>query len=160
MSEATQETKLTPEEQELKALRAELAAARSARESVEDERERSKGPAQLREEIAAEKRAAKDLEVLIRLEAEIGPEDKEIRKVVTTQGMVIVKRPNHLHYRKFADLEKVTSSACGELVRSCLAHPDKETFNAMAEKEPAILLRCANAACWLAGNRKELDAGK
>jgi hypothetical protein len=145
---------------EIEALLAELAAARSAREDAEARREAKKTPDQIRDDIERERRKAMEIDKLADLEAQHGPVDKAIRPIETLHGMVVVKRPAEMAYRKFSDMEKVTTSAARELAQSCLVYPDKEQWNRIVADEPAVIVRAANAACWLAGNRKELDEKK
>lgn len=150
----------TQEQTELEALRKELAAAELSLSAARERRDARKGPAQLRLEIEQAKRAAQDLDTLAELEAKHGSVDKDIKPLETLHGMIVVKRPQEMAYRKFADLEKPTTSAAKEIALHSLVHPDKSTFNEWAADEPAIIARAANAACWLAGNRKELDEKK
>lgn len=150
----------TTQDPELEALRKELAAAELELESARERRDARKTPAQIRADIEKARREAKELDIFADLETQHGEADKAIRRIDTLHGMVVVKRPAEMAYRKFSDLEKMTTSAAKELAQSCLLYPDKATFNEWASEEPAILARAANAACWLAGNRKELDEKK
>lgn len=145
---------------EIEALRKELAAAELEIESARERRDARKTPTQLRADIEKAKREAKELDIFADLEAKHGEADQAIKRIDTLHGMVVVKRPQEMAYRKFADMEKVTTSAAKELAHACLIYPEKATFNDWAADEPAIIARAANAACWLAGNRKELDEKK
>lgn len=150
----------TTEEIELEKLRKELAEAQAKRDEARDRRELRKTPQQLRAEIAAAQREADEIDKLTELEAQYGEADKEIRRIESLHGMIVVKRPAEMAYRKFADMEKMTTSAAKEIALHSLVYPDKKVFNEWASEEPAIIARAANAACWLAGNRKELDEKK
>jgi hypothetical protein len=157
MEEQSQQTQ---EQAETEALRKELAAAEVELAEAQERREARKTPAQLREEIERAKRKARDIDALAQLEAEHGLVDKDIKPLETLQGMVVVRRPKEMAYRKFADLEKMTTAAAKELALSCLLCPTKEIFNEWAQVEPAIIGRAAAACVWLAGNRKELEEKK
>lgn len=145
---------------DLRDLEDRLAAARAAREAREAKREDNARAQKLQDEIEAEERAIKDLDLLDKIEAEHGPENKRWRKVITGQGLVIVVRPALPTFRKYQDKGKTDSASLDQLVRPCLLHPSKAEFDAIVAAEPAVLMRAANAVCYLAGVRKDDAAGE
>ena len=146
---------------ELEQLQAQIVEAKATRVAAEQRRESGKFKQQLLDELAAERSAAKTAEVLYGLEKEHGQEGKEIKSVIAPDGtLVVMKRPNHLIYKRFADQLAKDQAGPKEheaFVRACLVHPDKETFTALVESLPHMVTRCANAACFLAGVRKGED---
>ena len=143
------------------ALEARLLAARASREAADARRSARDERVRLLAEVEAEERAVRDAEVLEALEAEHGPLDKMIRRIDTDEGMVVVKRPNHILYKRFVDRGKTTSEALEQLVRPCVIHPaDKGELARIFEAMPASLMRAADAVVHLAGARKEDIAGK
>ena len=131
-----------PTIEELESRKAELEAARAARASTE------KAEA-LAQEVA-------DLEMLDKLEAEHGAVGKFLYQVPTPGGMVVVKRPNALHYKRFAEIgEKAKTEDVAKLVRPCVVHPTIADFDLLCEEFPATLMRAANAVGFLAGHRQK-----
>lgn len=110
--------------------------------------------------LAVAERALADAELIEKAEAEHGELKKMIDAVRTPIGVVIVKRPNHVVFRRFIDEGKVTTTALEKLVRHALVHPTLPQFESMLEELPAVLLDCANAVSRLAGIRSEETAGK
>jgi hypothetical protein len=74
--------------------------------------------------------------------------------------MIVVKKPNHLLFKKFQDVGKTDSTAMYKLVSPCLVHPDKAAFETILEEEPATMARCGDAVCTLAGVRRSDWEGK
>lgn len=153
MKTDAQDKAIDPIEQELEAERAALAA-------VEERRQARLRASRAQRELEEVRRARTEAEKLEELEATHGELDKMIKRVDTGQRMVVVKRPNHLHYKRFVDKGKTTSEELLKLVRPCVLYPDKAEFDRILEEEPAALVRCADAVCFLAGMRKEESEGK
>jgi hypothetical protein len=145
---------------DLRDLEEKIATARAAREAREAKREDSARAQRLADELEAEERALADLDVLDKIEAEHGPENKRWRKVPTGLGLVVVKRPALATFRKYQDKGKTDSASLDQLVRPCLVHPTKAEFDRIVEQEPAALMRAANAVCYLAGIRKDDASGE
>lgn len=137
-----------------------LADAKVERARLAAEREKREADRALAEELEREERAIRDEQAIADAEAAHGPLGKKIAAVHTSQGVVIVKRPNAALFRKFTDAGELTSDECERLVRPSLVHPARAVFDKYAEEEPAILVRCANACAKLAGVRKEELTGK
>lgn len=145
---------------DLRELEEKIAAARAAREAREAKRDDNARAQKLADELAAEERALADLDVLDKIEAEHGPENKKWRRVNTGLGLVVVGRPALPTFRKYQDKGKTDSASLDQLVRPCLLHPTKAEFDAIVKEEPAALMRAANAVCYLAGIRKEDASGE
>lgn len=147
--------------EDLKALEAQAAAARGALIEARARREEAKRAAKLREEIAEAEQEEKNLEILDALEAEHGALDKDIARVNTPGGMVVLKH-NGTHFRAFQHKTKdrVNIEATQDLVRVCAIHPDKESFSKLLNRYPGALAMCAEALATLAGYRSKDDGGK
>jgi hypothetical protein len=142
--------------QELEARRNE---ARRRREAAEAAADKARQLEVLKLEVEAEERAAKEAEAFAKLEAEHGPIGKRLLVVNTDAGAVVVKRPNHVLWKRFQDKPEA-SGAIDKIVSSCLVYPSKVEFEALCEEVPAALMLAAEAVCRLAGiNRQDL-AGK
>lgn len=137
-----------------------LRKARAERARLEEERALREPELALLEQVEAEELALKNAQAVADAEATHGPVGKKIRTVETSSGVVIVKRPNHLLFRRFQDSGKVSTDECERLVRPCLVYPDAATFDRWAEEEPGIIVRAANACAQLAGIRAEEVSGK
>jgi hypothetical protein len=134
--------------------RARLAAEREAREEARA----------LAEQLEAEELAVRNAQAIEKAESEHGPLGKKIAAMHTTSGIVILKRPNHVIFKRFQERSMsdkgLKIDECEALVRPSLVHPDKATFERYAEEEPAIILRAANVCAALAGSRAEEVSGK
>lgn len=130
--------------QEIRSKRAALAEARAKRELATDD--------QL---VSAEAAALRNEELIDQFEQSVGPRDVRIKVVETDLGVVILKRPHRLVFKRFMDKGSTKSDDLELLVKPCLLHPDKAAFEAMLEDQPAILQRCAGACGALAGIRQE-----
>lgn len=128
-----------------------LAVAREQREQTRLLRESRETENGLLKKVTEEERAAKDEEVLAGLEAEHGVE--HIGVVQTDLGMIVLKRPNHLLFKKFQDKNKQKSRDFEQLVRPSILHPNKNRYDSIIEQLPATLMRCADRVCVLAGVR-------
>jgi len=95
------------------------------------------------------------------LEYGSGPaEGRKVAIVRTDLGAVIVKRPNHVLFKRFQDSGEANAEEFDKLVRPCLVHPDGATFDRYVEDQPAILGRVAGAVATLAGIRMKELSGK
>jgi len=132
---------------------AELRAKRVALEEQIEARER----AELEESVAAEERKIRDLEAIAAAQVEHGA--GAIAAVETEGGVVIVRRPNHLVYKRFRDSD-LKSAAIEQLVVACRAYPEKAAFAALLEQYPALLDRLGNELVVLAEGRAKEVRGK
>lgn len=137
-------------EQKLADVRARQAAVEAKRAQTELE--------QLAEQLAKEERALEAAEALSKAEAEHGV--GKVGLVETDLGPVVVKRPNHVLFRKFQDTESIKSIDVEKFVRPCVVHPTREQFDKIVEELPATLMRVANVVTRLAGARTEEISGK
>jgi hypothetical protein len=144
---------------EIRAKRAELEAKKAAREESED----------ISTQIARESRELRDAQALEDAEQKygraveygLGPADgRKLAVVHTDLGDVIVKRANHVLFKRFQDSGEATAQEFDKLVRPCLVHPDSTTFDRFLEEQPAILARVAGAVALLAGVRMKELSGK
>lgn len=150
------------EEERIKDLEARIKAAREARDMNEAKRAARFKAADLERELLEEERKASDEEKLLELETEHGRNGVAIMRVQTTRnGMVVVKKPNHLHYGRFIDKGKNDRLSVETLVKDHLLYPDKAAFDAILQDEFDTLRKCSNALAELHGlNLREALPGK
>lgn len=134
-------------------LRTKRLALEQAREARDNERATAKA-------IAAEERAIADELAIVEAEREHGEMNVKIRLVRTPAGLVIVKRPNHLLFRKWADNGKNDSDDLEKLMRPCVIYPAVDVLDRWLSEQPAIVVDIANACTWLAGARARENAAK
>jgi hypothetical protein len=137
-----------------------LRELREQRAAVEARRAQRQEAAQGAEALAREERALRDATAIEAAEEEHGPLGRKIAAIDTDLGVVIVKRPNHIAFKRFQDSESATTVEFEKLVRPCLVHPASAEFDRMLEEHPAILTRVANQVVVLAGVRLKEVAGK
>lgn len=111
-------------------------------------------------QVEALERAATNAAAIAKAEVDHGPVGKKIRIVDTDLGVIIVKRPNHVLFRKFQDEGKFDTITLDKLVRPCVVYPDHARLDSILDELPATLLRLADAVSVLAGVRKEELSGK
>ncbi len=131
---------------ELEKLKAELRAVEARR----TERSLSSAAA---EELAAVKLELANSRALEAAEAKYGALDDYIATYSTKLGVVIVRRPHHVIYKRFADKQKLDMEAIMPLIKNALAYPDYTTFEGWLEELPGIAVPIANVICRLAGVR-------
>jgi hypothetical protein len=107
--------------------------------------------AALARRVAEAEREAADLEVLEELISKHGEIGDRIEALHTSEGMVVVKRPNSLHFRRFQELSSAKLADVEKLVRASLVHPDPVKFDAIVESLPATLIQAADMVAKLAG---------
>lgn len=147
-------------------LLARRAKARAARDAAE---KRAKGELseeeKLAREVEAEERAAKDAEATADAVEKHGEIGTEIATVDTDLGVVIVRRPPRVVFRRF---EKKAFNKDGEFrdeeaeefIRHVLVHPARSEFDAIVEKLPGTLVRACDAAHDLAIGKRRTVQGK
>lgn len=146
-------------------LRARVEAARAERKRIEDEQAAAEAKRALSDELEREERGVRNAQALAAAVAEHGPVGKSIAVVECASGVVIVKRPHHVAFRKFQDMASrddggFSIDSCEALVRGALVHPDSATFDKWMETEAAIILRAANACAGLHGAKGADKSGK
>lgn len=135
-----------------------LAAARERKRAAEAAQHATAAEAQLVAEVETAEREAADAEAIAKATAEHGA--GKIAIVETDLGVVIVKRPNPVLYKRFRDKESAKTADLEQLVRPCLVHPDPSRWDAMLEEQPATLDRVADRVVFLAGFRGKELSGK
>lgn len=146
--------------QKLEELQAELAKAKAKRAEIVDRRAARNELLEAEQAIALELRQAADEEAIDEAEQEHGLLGVKIDRVDTECGVVIVKRPNHLIFKRFQELGRTKSEDFVKLVHPCLVHPSVSEFERYCEEQPATLLRTADAVATLAGVRGDQVRGK
>jgi alpha-ketoglutarate-dependent taurine dioxygenase len=147
MSKNTEEVRAsesTPEDDDLQR-RLRVANERKAR--FEEARQSSA----LARKVAEAEREAADLEVLEGLIEKHGELGDRIEALHTSEGMVVVKRPNSLHFRRFQELGNAKLADVEKLVRASLVYPDATRFDAIVDALPATLIQAADLVAKLAG---------
>lgn len=139
-------------------LDAQIAELRARKESIERQREEREQAEQKRAQIEALQREVEDEEAIAKAEDKLGKD--KIAVVPTPMGAVIVKRPNHMHYRRFISLKDPSADDAERLVLNALVHPSRAAFQAIAEELPAIPVIAAGAVVDLAAGRKSEVTGK
>jgi hypothetical protein len=142
-----------PNAEKLLELRAKRRAINAAREARDAERSAA-------ELVAVEERGLAEDEAIAAAEVEHGAVGKKIFVVRTPAGIVIVKRPNHVLYRRYQDKGEATSLEFEKLVRPCLVYPSVEQFDRLLDDLPGILIDVANGVAYLAGSRAKEQLGK
>lgn len=135
-------------------LEEQLKAVRARRAALADAQAKRNTPT-LESQLAEEMRALADDELIDRYETEVGPQDTMIKVIRSEVGTVIVRRPHRAVFQRFQDKGTVKTADLEGLVKPSLLHPDKAAFDLMVDQLPALLGRCANACCNLAGVRTE-----
>lgn len=128
----------------------ELRAARAAREG-----DKAKADARL-----AKMREIEKEEALAKLEAEHGPVGTHLHVMETDEGVVIVKRPAPVVFKRFCDAKVQNDEERFKLVQACLVHPDRAAFAILTEKLAGVVPSLTIAINRLAGFRNEDAAGK
>lgn len=145
---------LTPE-QHLAALKAKRAALKAA--SAETDSEATARA------IAVETRALADDEARAAARKKYGAGKYAVVEGIGEHGfdIVIVKRPHAAAFKAFQDKEGAKLDDIESLVTPCVVYPQPEIFSKLITvDQPAVLLRCAEAVCYLAGARKSGELGK
>lgn len=142
------------------ALAERLQNARAERARIEAARTQRDAPALLLAEVEAEERALRDEQAIEKAVCEHGPLGGKIERFDTALGVIILKKPNHVLFRRFQDLSTYNHVECEKLVRPCVVHPDLSTFERYITELPAIMIPLANLACALSGMKVGAAAGK
>lgn len=150
------------EDEELKKLREQRDALRRQREEeFAAARERQAEIERLKAEIALEEQRLRDEPEIDKAIAEHGPLNIRTKVIETPAGAVVIKRPNHLHFRKFQDKgDSIKTADVWDLVRTCIAYPDVKRVDKICEDYPGVLMELANAVSDLAGVRRSEVAPK
>lgn len=139
-------------------LEARLAKARAEREAIENARQAREAEAAELARVEAAEREVADAKAILDAEEKLGR--GKFATVPTPLGVVIVKRPNHMHYRKFIGAKEIGPDDAERLVLTCLVHPSRAAFEQVAEEYPAVPMVAAGAVLDLAAGRQSEIAGK
>lgn len=141
----------TPDVDPAAKIKAELAAFRSQREA-------KTAPVRAASEVERLRLELADEIALAKAEDEHGATN--VRGVRTASGVVIVKRANHLVFKRYIDRAKFGTKEQEELIAPCLVHPDPDAFDRYVALEPWKLQAVAGAIGVLAGFSQDDLAGK
>lgn len=150
------------DDKSVKDLEAQLAEARKRRNEAEAKRRDHFRRDDLVRDLTDELVRAEDEERLLDLEREHGREGIAIAKIGTERnGMVVVRKPNHLAYSRFVDKGKHDRVSLEKLVFDHLLYPDRAKFESILQDEFDTLRKCSNALSFLHGlNLREELPGK
>lgn len=137
-----------------------LAAIRAERAAIAERGQKRDANRELLDQVEAEERALKDEQAIEAAIEAHGPLGKKIAAVHTSLGVVIVKRPNHVLFKRFQDSGEATSDEFYKLVLPTLVHPARTVFDSLLEEQPGVLSRIASEVCLLAGVQLKAAAGK
>lgn len=140
------------EHDELKELRAQLAAARAPRETKQSELDAQAEKERLKQELLDEPH----IQAAIDEHGNIG---EGIAVLHTQKGAIILKRPKQGAWRRFGD-SKVTGADIRQLVSTCRVYPPVAAFDAIVEEYPAALDKLGTLACELAASTTKEASGK
>lgn len=87
----------------------------------------------------------------------------EIVAVSTKQGVAAFRSPTDAEYGRYNAFlfnEKTRASAFKELVKLCVVHPDRATFEGWLAKSPGIVQTCLESVLNLAGVDTEAQTKK
>lgn len=108
-----------------------------------------------RAELEQLQRARRDQEVLEKLETAHGKLGDKIATAQTPEGLVAVRAPHPMSWRKFKQAANSKGGATADdeelLVRQCLIHPSQEEFNQVKAQRPGIVTTMALLAMRLGG---------
>jgi type II secretory pathway component PulM len=132
-----------------------LEAVRAQRAELESKRNERAAARSVAEQLELEERKLRDLQAITKAEDEHGTLGLKIAAVETPLGVVIVKRPNHVLFKRFQDSGATSTDDVDRIVRPHVVHPSLSEFDRILEELPATLMRCGDAVVRLAGFRAE-----
>lgn len=121
------------------AIKQRIADAKARREAAEAKREQLAASRAALEQAEREELEAANAEAIAAAEETHGPIGESTASVETHGGIVIVKRPNALLYKKIgreigSKNDQKAEAAAERLIRECLVHPSPEAYDALAEE--------------------------
>lgn len=141
-------------------LESRLAAARARKAEAVARADAARAASMLALDVERAEREAEDAEALTKAECEHGPVGVKLATVETSMGLVILKRPNTVMFRRFQDKGSFTCDAVEALVRPCVVHPDAKQLDRILGEQPGVLSMLADRVVFLAGARAQELAGK
>lgn len=160
----------TDEDQKHKEAQDKLAALKTTRAKKSLEREESTKTAEVLRQVALEEKRLANDEVYAKLEDQYGTGN--IKSFTLKDGtMVVVKAPESMAFRRFTDhvaladhpnpkVRKSMHDSALQMAQLCVVHPDRVTFDALAERWPGLVPTAAGEAYELGKPQVEEDAGK
>jgi adenylate kinase len=138
-----------------------LTRLRAEAKALVDAREVKAAAAADDRELAQAEQDLADEQALTDAIAKYGALGDKIQAVKTDAGLVIVKKPNHVAFRRFQDDTTKSMASVEVLVRPCVVYPTGARLDQMLEDRPAILSPgLSDAVCLLAGIETKRLAGK
>jgi hypothetical protein len=112
-------------------------------------------------ELAAAERALADEKAITQAECEHGAVGEMLSVIRTpTHGVIIVKRPSPLVFRRFRDQSTHNSEELGKLIRPSLVYPSLTQLELIFDEQPALETVVADQVCILAGMGRAQLGGK
>jgi hypothetical protein len=136
-------------------LEARIRKAKADRAELEQQRDEREQLEELRRQAQREELLTRDAPHVAKAEEDHGPIGVKIAVLETDLGAIIVKRPNHLHYRRYQNKGASSVEDLWALVRPCLVYPSAAEVEKILEELPGKLLPLANRVVELAGHREE-----
>jgi hypothetical protein len=141
----------------------ELAALRAKRQALRDAQDAETAARATADAIAKERRALADDEARATARKSQAPKTWAVVEGIDapSHDIVILKRPHAAAFKAFQDKEGAKLDDVEALVKPCVLYPDAATFDKLVSNDqPAVLVRCAEAVCFLAGARRSTELGK
>jgi hypothetical protein len=115
----------------------------------------------LEAEVSAAQRELADEKAITQAECEHGAVGEMLSVIRTpTHGVIIVKRPSPLVFRRFRDTATHNSEELGKLIRPSLVYPSLTQLELIFDEQPALETVVADQICALAGAGRAKIAGK
>lgn len=137
-------------------------AQREARAKRLEELQKRQAEREKKRELEADEKELERAELVDKFETELGPIGREFQIVDATalgEGFIVVKLGTEVGWKKFQN-SKVTEVDVRNFVLPCVAHPEKEKYDEIVTRRPALANRCANALATLHGAKLNDEAGK
>lgn len=141
----------TPEQKRVRELKAQLAAQRAARDAAKAPERAKNAVERLEQQIKDEAGLAK---------AQDAHGEANVMAVESASGLVVVKRDNHLQFKRYMDRGKFGTKENEELIARCLVYPSADALDGYIEKEPFLIQALAGAIGKLAGASADEFVGK
>lgn len=141
----------------------ELAALRAKRQALRNAQDAETATRATADAIAKERRALGDDEARAAARKAHAPGTFAVVEGVgaASHDIVILKRPHAAAFKAFQDKEGAKLDDIEALVKPCVVYPEAAVFDRLVTTEqPAVLVRCAEAVCYLAGARRSTELGK
>lgn len=150
-----------PEDEKTIALQARLEAARAKRAELDGARAEREAASALEAEVEEEERKLANAQAVADAEEKHGKVGKGIAVVPTSHGVIIVKKPNHVLFRKWRDDDEMTSCAkMEEFITPAVVYPSKAEFSRIINDQPALIDTVCTQVAALAGFKLKGAAGK